>query len=264
MQYRYVMLMVLNKLLETATCYAHGAPQITWIETTSVKNCINCIFIRGDANWKIHQHNRISLRLYTNKTAFMHPSFSGLFVTWAYLPATQEIWFTGGFREGLEKKHKGEQISYPKQLFLQELPDQVHWHSPERKTNVSTNFGGRRELYRYYLSDYDKHQIMLDNQIPKESTTIVMPWLAKYAWHTSTIVPLVITPREAYIVPFGFFFTEIMSRLKVHFSSGWVTWALVKRRPVGRTNRSYFGGFLVNPAPTKVALVTILFHCLAA
>jgi hypothetical protein len=29
-------------------------------------------------------------------------------------------------------------------------------------------------------------------------------------------------------------------------------------------NRSYFGGFLVNPAPTKVALVTILFHCLAA
>jgi hypothetical protein len=28
-------------------------------------------------------------------------------------------------------------------------------------------------------------------------------------------------------------------------------------------NRSYFGGFLVNPAPTKVALVTILFHCLA-
>jgi hypothetical protein len=29
-------------------------------------------------------------------------------------------------------------------------------------------------------------------------------------------------------------------------------------------NRSYFGGFLVNPGPTNVALVTIRFHCLAA
>jgi hypothetical protein len=29
-------------------------------------------------------------------------------------------------------------------------------------------------------------------------------------------------------------------------------------------NRSYFGGFLVNPGPTNVAFVTILFHCLAA
>nr|GMD13193.1 hypothetical protein Iba_scaffold40558CG0010 [Ipomoea batatas] len=28
--------------------------------------------------------------------------------------------------------------------------------------------------------------------------------------------------------------------------------------------RSYFGGFLVKPGPTKVAFVTILFHCLAA
>lgn len=80
---------------------------------------------------------------------------------------------------------------------------------------------------------------------------------------TSMIVPLVTTPSEVYIGPFGFFFIPMISRLKVHFSSGWVTWALVNRRPVGRMKRSYFGGFLVNPGPTKVTFVTILFHCLA-
>lgn len=78
------------------------------------------------------------------------------------------------------------------------------------------------------------------------------------------MVPLVITPREVYIGPLGFFFTPMISRLNVHLSSGCVTWALVNRNPDGRMNRSYFGGFLVNPAPTKVAFVTILFHCLAA
>lgn len=78
------------------------------------------------------------------------------------------------------------------------------------------------------------------------------------------MVPLVITPREVYIVPLGFFFTPMISRLKVHLSSGCVTWALVNRNPEGRINRSYLGGFLVKPGPTNVALVTILFHCLAA
>lgn len=82
--------------------------------------------------------------------------------------------------------------------------------------------------------------------------------------NTSMIVPLVITPRDVYIGPFGFFFTPIISRLKVHLSSGWVTWAFVNLRPVGRINRSYLGGFLVKLGPTKVALVIILFHCLAA
>ena len=81
---------------------------------------------------------------------------------------------------------------------------------------------------------------------------------------TSMIVPLVITPREVYIWPLGFFFTPIISRLKVHLSSGCVTWALVNRNPEGRMNRSYLGGFLVKAGPTNVALVTILFHCLAA
>ncbi|MFS8029666.1 hypothetical protein Hanom_Chr17g01524971 [Helianthus anomalus] len=78
------------------------------------------------------------------------------------------------------------------------------------------------------------------------------------------MVPLVITPREVYIVPLGFFFTPIISRLKVHLSSGCVTWALVNRKPLGRIKRSYFGGFLVKPCPTNVTLVIILFHCLAA
>lgn len=77
------------------------------------------------------------------------------------------------------------------------------------------------------------------------------------------IVPLVITPSEVYIEPFGFFFTPIISRLKVHFSSGCVTWDLVNRSPEGRMNRSYLGGFLVKAGPTNVALVTIRFHCLA-
>ena len=86
------------------------------------------------------------------------------------------------------------------------------------------------------------------------------------AWNinTSIIYPLVMTPREVYMGPLGFFFTPIISRLNVHLSSGWVTWALVKRNPVGRMNRSYFGGFLVKPGPTNVAFVTILFHCFAA
>jgi len=81
--------------------------------------------------------------------------------------------------------------------------------------------------------------------------------------NTSIIVPLVMTPREVYIGPLGFFLTPIISRLNVHLSSGCVTWALVNRSPVGRMNRSYFGGFLVKPGPTNVAFVTILFHCLA-
>lgn len=78
------------------------------------------------------------------------------------------------------------------------------------------------------------------------------------------IEPLVMTPRDVYIGPLGFFFTPMISRLNVHLSSGCVTWAFVNRKPDGRINLSYLGGFLVKPGPTNVALVTILFHCLAA
>lgn len=88
--------------------------------------------------------------------------------------------------------------------------------------------------------------------------------ISSQSYPTSMTVPLVITPREVYIGPLGFFFTPMISRLKVHLSSGWVTWALVKRKPEGRMNLSYLGGFLVKPGPTNVAFVTILFHCLAA
>ena len=31
--------------------------------------------------------------------------------------------------------------------------------------------------------------------------------------------------------------------------------------PVGLMKRSYFGGFRVKPAPTKVGFVTMRFHC---
>jgi hypothetical protein len=34
----------------------------------------------------------------------------------------------------------------------------------------------------------------------------------------------------------------------------------LKRRAIGRINRSYFGGFRVNPSPTKVTFVIIRFH----
>ena len=39
-----------------------------------------------------------------------------------------------------------------------------------------------------------------------------------------------------------------------------VTFAFLYRKAIGRTNLSIFTGFLVNPSPTNVALVTILFH----
>ena len=60
--------------------------------------------------------------------------------------------------------------------------------------------------------------------------------------------------------PFGFFFTPKISSWNVALSSGWVTCALVKRKPLGRMKRSYFGGFLVKPGPTKVAFVIMRFH----
>ena len=53
----------------------------------------------------------------------------------------------------------------------------------------------------------------------------------------------------------------IKSSRKVAFSSGWVTWAFLKRSAAGRTNRSNLGGFLVNDSPTKVTLFTCRFHC---
>ena len=71
------------------------------------------------------------------------------------------------------------------------------------------------------------------------------------------------TPIEVYIGPLGFFLTPIISKLNVHFNSGCVMWALVKRNPIGLIKRSYFGGLRVKPGPTNVTLVTSRFHCLA-
>ena len=36
----------------------------------------------------LHVHYNIVTMLHTSNTALMHPSFSGLLVTWAYLPAS--------------------------------------------------------------------------------------------------------------------------------------------------------------------------------
>lgn len=125
---------------------------------------------------------------------------------------------------------------YPKQLSQLVWQDPIHWHSPEFKKKMS-------------ITDAKQTEVIL-NQFKQKNT--------------SMIVPLVITPREVYIGPLGFFFTPMISRLKVHFSSGCVTWALVNRNPEGRMKRSYLGGFLVKPGPTNVHFVTILFHCFAA
>ena len=43
-----------------------------------------------------------------------------------------------------------------------------------------------------------------------------------------------------------------------------MTLALVKRRPVGRINRSYLGALRVKDGPTKVTFVTIRFHSFSA
>jgi hypothetical protein len=42
----------------------------------------------------------------------------------------------------------------------------------------------------------------------------------------------------------------------------WVTLAFLYLSAIGRTNRSIFTGFLVNPSPTNVALLTIRFQLL--
>ena len=77
-----------------------------------------------------------------------------------------------------------------------------------------------------------------------------------------TFTSLVITPRVVYNGDDGFFFTPSIGRQKVAFSPGYVTWAFLKRRPIGLMNLSYLGGFLVKPSPTKQTLVTVLFHAL--
>ena len=63
-----------------------------------------------------------------------------------------------------------------------------------------------------------------------------------------------------YVFDCGFFFTERMGNLKVVLSSGWVTLASLKRRPMGRMNRSNFGGLRVKFSPTNVILLILLFQ----
>ena len=53
-----------------------------------------------------------------------------------------------------------------------------------------------------------------------------------FVWRfTSMMVPLVMTPKLVYMVDVGFFFTPMMGRQNVAFSSGCVTCALLNRRP---------------------------------
>ena len=77
---------------------------------------------------------------------------------------------------------------------------------------------------------------------------------------TSITVPLVMTPREVYMADEGFFLTPKISRQNVAFSSGCVTWAFFMRKPLGRINLSYLGGFRVKFGSTKVIFVTTRFQ----
>ena len=103
---------------------------------------------------------------------------------------------------------------------------------------------------------------------------------------TSKMVPFVITPKLVYNGDDGFFYTRKMkagkggkhdacsghekaihavqsrkgaltltpkmSKQNVVLSSGWVMWAFLNRKPVGRMNRSYLGALRVNESPTNV------------
>ncbi|GET93744.1 40S ribosomal protein S8, putative [Leishmania tarentolae] len=77
---------------------------------------------------------------------------------------------------------------------------------------------------------------------------------------TSITEPFVMTPSPVYILPCGFFLTEMIGRQKVAFSSGWVTWAFLKRSAMGRMKRSIFGIRRVKVSPTNVTLFTKRFH----
>lgn len=77
---------------------------------------------------------------------------------------------------------------------------------------------------------------------------------------TSKMVPFVITPSPVYKEDCGFCLTPRISRKNVVFSSGCVTCAFLNRKPDGRINLSYFGGFLVKLSPTNVTLLILRFH----
>lgn len=92
--------------------------------------------------------------------------------------------------------------------------------------------------------------------------TTLPVWVTRPSSETLTYstVPLVITPKVVYVFDWGFFFTPNIGNLKVVFSSGWVTLASLKRKPMGLMNRSCFGGFLVKFSPTKHTLFILRFQ----
>lgn len=62
---------------------------------------------------------------------------------------------------------------------------------------------------------------------------------------TSITVPLVNTPKLVYKELYGFLLTPTISKAKVVYNSGCVTFAFLNLKPVGLMNLSYLGGFLV-------------------
>ncbi|KAH3681935.1 hypothetical protein WICPIJ_007097 [Wickerhamomyces pijperi] len=76
------------------------------------------------------------------------------------------------------------------------------------------------------------------------------------------MVPLVKTPICVYIGDCGFFLTERIGKKTVTPNSGWVTLAFFCLKAEGLMILSIFTGLLVNPSPTKVCFVIILFQAL--
>jgi hypothetical protein len=87
--------------------------------------------------------NKISLWLYTSKTALIQPSFSGLFVTWAYFPATQEILLIEQGQGRLGKKSTEELADFsPQTTFPAGVTRPSSLTFTWKKTIVSSNFRG--------------------------------------------------------------------------------------------------------------------------
>lgn len=68
------------------------------------------------------------------------------------------------------------------------------------------------------------------------------------------------TPSDVNTFDCGFFFTESIGSLNVVFNYGWVTFASLNLKPIGRINLSCLGGFLVKFYPTKQILLILLFQ----
>lgn len=92
-------------------------------------------------------------------------------------------------------------------------------------------------LFLFLLLELPQYSIMCQEYVI-HSDCVTNTW---FIWglhylHTSMTVPLVMTPNDVYMGELGFFFTPMMGRQNVAFSSGCVTWAFLKRSACSQKN----------------------------